>query len=68
MLTSVALIGAVTILEAKPVYGYLRSEAFGGDADPVAMIIGFGIAGLLCTAATLVPVEVALRRLERGES
>jgi ABC-2 type transport system permease protein len=68
MMTSVALIGAVVILEAKPVYNYLQSQAFGADADPLAMVVGFGLAGALCTAATLVPIQVALRRLERGES
>jgi len=68
MMTSVALIGAVVILEAKPVYNYLQSQAFGADADPLAMVFGFGLAGALCTAATLVPIQVALRRLERGES
>ena len=67
MMTSVALIGAVVILEARPVYGYLQAVALGGDADPVSMILGFGLAGALCTTATLVPIEVALRRLARGE-
>ena len=33
----------------------------------IEMYIGFGLAVLLCTAATLVPIEVALRRLERVE-
>lgn len=67
MMTSIALIGAVVILEAKPVYSYLSAQAFGGDPDPVQMVIGFGVAGLLCVAATLVPIRVALGRLEAGE-
>jgi len=29
----------------------------------VGMLIGFGLAGMLCTAATLVPIEIALRKL-----
>jgi hypothetical protein len=32
------------------------------------MIIGFGLAGILCVAATLVPIRVALRRLEALEA
>jgi hypothetical protein len=28
------------------------------------MVIGFGIAGLLCGTATLAPIAVALRKLE----
>jgi hypothetical protein len=31
------------------------------------MIVGFGGAALLCIAATLVPIEVAQRRLEAVE-
>jgi ABC-2 type transport system permease protein len=67
MMSSVALIGAVVILEAKPVYGYLSARAFGTDADPLTMVIGFGLAALLCGAVTLVPITMAQRRLERVE-
>jgi ABC-2 type transport system permease protein len=67
MMTSIALIGGVIILEAKPVYSYLGAQAFGQPADPLQMYIGFGLAALLCGAATLIPIEVALRRLERVE-
>jgi hypothetical protein len=31
------------------------------------MVVGFGLAALLCGATTLVPIEVALRRLEARE-
>jgi hypothetical protein len=31
------------------------------------MVFGFGAAVVLCTLATLVPIEVALRRLEAIE-
>src|SRR6185312_11044390 len=41
MMTSVALIGAVVMLEARPVYDYLRTQMYCGDADPLAMIAGF---------------------------
>lgn len=67
MMTSIALIGGVVILEARPVYSYLSALAYGTAADPAEMVIGFGIAMLLCIAATLVPIEVALRRLETVE-
>jgi hypothetical protein len=29
------------------------------------MVVGFSLAGILCVAATLVPIEIALRKLER---
>jgi ABC-2 type transport system permease protein len=67
MMTSIALIGGVVILEARPVYSYLSALAYGTPADPAEMVIGFGFAVLLCVAATLVPIEVALRRLETVE-
>ena len=67
MMTSVALIGGVIVLEAKPVYSYLSAAAFGTPAEPVAMTIGFTAAGVLCAAVMIVPVRVALTRLERVE-
>jgi len=67
MMTSIALIGGVVILEAKPVYGYLGAKAFGGDPDPIEMMIGFGIAMIVCAGATLAPIKIALKRLEAVE-
>jgi ABC-2 type transport system permease protein len=67
MMSSVALIGAVVMLEARPVYGYLSAKAYGEEVYPVEMAIGFGAAAVVCAVATLVPIEVALRRLEAVE-
>jgi ABC-2 type transport system permease protein len=67
MMASVALIGGVVILEARPVYGYLSARAFGTAADPTEMVVGFGAAALLCIAATIVPIRLALTRLEAVE-
>jgi ABC-2 type transport system permease protein len=67
MMTSIALIGGVVILEARPVYSYLGAQAYGLPSDPVEMYLGFGLAGILCAAATLVPIGIARRRLERVE-
>jgi ABC-2 type transport system permease protein len=67
MMSSVLLIGLVVILEAKPVYSYLSAEAFGTPTEPVQMVVGFGLALLVCTSATLIPIEIALRRLENVE-
>ncbi|HEY4217426.1 MAG TPA: hypothetical protein VGM67_09835 [Gemmatimonadaceae bacterium] len=68
MMSSIALIGVVVIVEARPVYSYLQAQVNGGDADSMQMILGFGFAAALCTAATLVPIELALKKLERGEN
>ncbi len=64
MMSSVTLIGAVVILEARPVYTYLSAQSFGGDADPAGMVLGFGGAALLCISATVLPLRYAQRRLE----
>jgi ABC-2 type transport system permease protein len=67
MMASIVMIGAVITLEARPVFGYLASRAFGAPRDPIEMVVGFGLALILCVAATLVPIRVALRRLEALE-
>jgi ABC-2 type transport system permease protein len=67
MMISAGLVGAVVLLEARPVYGYLAAEAFGTPANPVDMYAGFGLAALLCLVCTFVPLTVALRRLEAVE-
>ncbi len=74
MMASVLVIGAVVVLEARPVYNYLSAQAAGtlgfvGDdtRDVRDLVIGFGLAGALCVTATLVPIRVALRRLETIE-
>jgi ABC-2 type transport system permease protein len=68
MIASIAVIGGVVVLEARPVYSYLSAYSFGTPYAPGEMAIGFGCAALLCLVATFVPIRVALRRLERMES
>jgi ABC-2 type transport system permease protein len=63
MMASVALIGTVVVLEARPVYSYLSAQAFHTQSDPADMAIGFGLAAAVCIAATLLPIGVALRKL-----
>lgn len=67
MMTSIALIGIVIILEARPVYAYVSAQAFGTPVAPVEMATGFALAALLCAAATLIPIGVALKRMEAVE-
>ncbi|MDQ8154849.1 MAG: hypothetical protein P3B98_09305 [Gemmatimonadota bacterium] len=67
MMASVGIIGGTIILEARPVYGYLSAKAFNQTADPLEMVLGFGAATLLCAASTVIPIRVALRRLEATE-
>jgi ABC-2 type transport system permease protein len=67
MMSAVALIGAVVVLEARPVYGYVSARAFGGPTDPTEMIIGFGLAAALCVATLVGSVKLAVRRLTAVE-
>ena len=67
MMASIGLIGGTIILEARPVYTYLASRAFHQAGSPVEMVLGFGAAALLCVAGTVLPIRMALRRLESTE-
>jgi ABC-2 type transport system permease protein len=67
MMTSISLIGAVIVLEARPVYMYLLARSFGTPIDPTGMVIGFSAAAALCLTATLAPIHVAVRRLNALE-
>jgi len=67
MMSSVALIGSVVILEARPVYGYLRQQTFGEAYNAWEMGLGFGLAALVCAAATIIPIRIARTRLENVE-
>jgi ABC-2 type transport system permease protein len=62
MMVSVLLIGAVVALEARPVYEYLTD-----NRDTRDLVLGFGLAAALCLAATVVPIRVALNRLNAIE-
>ena len=67
MMSAIAMIAGVVILEARPVVSYLTAQTMGGAVDPLQMGLGFGLAALLCGLATIVPIEIALRRLEKIE-
>jgi ABC-2 type transport system permease protein len=68
MMTAVTLLGLVIVLEARPVYTYLVNRAFGPNGGEVHdMVLGFALALLTCVAATILPIRVALTRLEAVE-
>ncbi len=67
MIASITLIAGVIVLEARPVYGYLSAQFYGTPTSNTEMIVGFGLAAALCTAATIVPIGIAKRRLEAVE-
>jgi ABC-2 type transport system permease protein len=67
MIASVGLIAGVVVLEARPVYGYLSARLYGTQPSTTDMVLGFGAAALLCVLATIIPVQIAKRRLEAVE-
>jgi ABC-2 type transport system permease protein len=67
MIASIGLIAGVIILEARPVYSFLSARLYGTPTYPGEMIFGFGMAALLCVAATIIPIGIAKRRLEAVE-
>jgi ABC-2 type transport system permease protein len=67
MMSAVAVIAGVVVLEARPVVSYLNSRMYGAPSDTAGMIVGFGLAAALCITATVLPIRIALRRLETIE-
>lgn len=67
MMASIVVIGAVITLEARPVFSYLASKSFGAERDSMEMVWGFGLAFMICAAATVLPVRAARKRLESLE-
>jgi ABC-2 type transport system permease protein len=68
MMTTIALLTLVIVVEAVPVYTYLQAS-FRGQPVPVnAMMIGaFVIVVLICAAATVVSLKMSLRKMEGFE-
>jgi ABC-2 type transport system permease protein len=67
MMASVAVIGGTIILEARPVYSFLSARIYNTETSAAEMWFGFGMAAALCVAATIIPIRVALHRLETIE-
>ncbi|KPK79254.1 MAG: hypothetical protein AMS25_13285 [Gemmatimonas sp. SM23_52] len=71
MMSAIALLGAVLVLESWPVLTIFRSRLAGAGftEDAIMVTVVGGLAALLvCVAATVVPLKVALRRIERFEA
>ena len=71
MMTAVAYLAAIVVLEAGPVYQILRAGTEPGGADAMQWVgLGLGLAGALALSAIAVvlPLRVAVRRIESLES
>jgi ABC-2 type transport system permease protein len=68
MMTTIALLSLVIVIEAVPVYRYLRAGFIGEPVTVDATMIGAFVAvAVICTLATVVPLKVGLRRMEGFE-
>jgi ABC-2 type transport system permease protein len=67
MMASVALIALVIVAEARPVYLYSASHLLHTRPSIAGLWLGFGGAGLLCLAATFVPIRIAVKRMKELE-
>ena len=68
MMATIALLAGVLITLSRAVYTYVRA-AFDGQAVGVTgeMIAWFAVAAALCAAATVIPLRLALRKMESFE-
>ena len=68
MMTTIALLAVVIVVEAVPVYAYLRANWLGHPVTVNAqMIIAFGLVVAICGVATVVPLKVGLKKMEGFE-
>ena len=68
MMATIALLAVVIVIESVPVYRYL-SAAYQQQPLTVSplMVGSFALAAAVCVAATIVPLKLALRRMEAFE-
>src|SRR6059036_1236886 len=68
MMATIALLAAVIFVLWQAVYTYVRAVY---EGQPVVidawMFLWFGVAAALCTAATIVPLRLALKKMETFE-
>jgi ABC-2 type transport system permease protein len=68
MMATIALLAAVIVSLWQAVHAYVRAMFYG---EPLVidswMLLWFGVAAALCTAATIVPLRLALRKMESFE-
>jgi len=69
MMSSLSLLAVIIMIEARPVTAYLRIARNGGElVGIIPELVAASVAVLVvCTAATVVPLRLALRRIETME-
>ena len=68
MMATIALLAAVLMVLSRAVYTYVRGTWEGQSVGVTPeMLVWFAVAAALCTAATFVPLRMALRKMETFE-
>lgn len=68
MMATIALLAAVIVIESVPVYRYLRAAFERQPLEVSPLMVGaFLLAAAVCLTATVVPLKVALRKMEEFE-
>jgi ABC-2 type transport system permease protein len=69
MMSSLSLLAAIIIVEAGPVTDHLRIERFSypSASTTVELVATGAIVVVICIAATIIPLRMALRTIERME-
>jgi ABC-2 type transport system permease protein len=67
MMASIALIGVVIVIEARPVYQYVGAQLLHTAPTVGGLWLGFGGAALICLAATFFPIRIAVKRMKELE-
>ncbi|HVO35966.1 MAG TPA: hypothetical protein VMT21_10395 [Gemmatimonadales bacterium] len=68
MMATITLLAVVIVIESAPVYGYLRA-AFNQEPLHISplMLGAFALVIAVCVASTIVPLRIALRKIEQFE-
>jgi ABC-2 type transport system permease protein len=69
MMSSLSLLAAVVMIEAGPVMSYLRVSQYGGQLGAIIpeLLAAGALVAVVCATATIVPLRLALRRIELME-
>jgi ABC-2 type transport system permease protein len=69
MMSSLSLLAAIIMLLAAPVTSYLRIDLYGGRLASIIpeLIVAGTLVAVVCLGATIVPLRLALRRIEMME-
>jgi ABC-2 type transport system permease protein len=68
MMATVGLLAVVILIESVPVYRYLYAAYEQRPLEGTPLMVGaFALAAAVCLAATVIPLRIALRKLEEFE-